>query len=147
MKKTEADRQRELEEAKIAAKREVVEQILDGWVDLDISYQPAFWTISGTYKGEFRVGVNADVYDLAKRMAASVKDQPPAPPPAPPPPVASAELMALLKDDEPLQDGKERLLDEYNLLTQRLLDDRYEMSIAETDRHEAISAILLELRA
>lgn len=58
----------------------------------------------------------------------------------------SGELAALLIGGESLEDGKIRLLREYDALTQKLLDDKYEMGRTETDRHESISAILLELR-
>lgn len=59
---------------------------------------------------------------------------------------ASAELRALLGDEETIKDGKKRLLKEYDKLTQRLHDTRYLMSKREIERSEAISAILLELR-
>lgn len=64
-----------------------------------------------------------------------------------PTPTISDGLAALLDGGETLADGKGRLLVEYDVLTQRLHDERYEMSRAETGRHEAISAILLELRS
>lgn len=144
--KSEIERQRELEQARIEAKKEIAMHILADWDHVRIEHTPSFWTVSGYYKGEQRIGVNTDLIDVCKRMVNSFAT--PAPVETPVQNLqASPELMALLNENEDLQEGKQRLLKEYDMLTQRLLDDKYEMSRVESDRHESISAILLELRS
>lgn len=58
----------------------------------------------------------------------------------------SPALQAMLRPGEDIKVGKKRLLSEYDLLMQSLLDPHYEETPEEVRRHEAISAILLELR-
>jgi hypothetical protein len=133
------------------ATKDEVGKILSEWKDISATQRPQFWVISGLYNGKFHAGINPDPIDLARRMDAIAKSDGVGPrkPPAPIIPVepkVSAELKALLMPNESIQIGKVRLLGEYDLLTQRLLDEKYVMSARETDRHEAISAILLELR-
>lgn len=117
-----------------------VRGILKDWENVSVVRQQGFWLISGTYAGKFHAGVPVDPIDGAKRLDAIAKQT------RVRQPQVSEGLAALLQPDEELHIGKARLLKEYNSLTQKLLDDKYVMVRSETDRHEAISAILLELR-
>ena len=133
-----------------------VKAILADWELVTVERVATLWRIRGVYQGDQHVGVAGmgclredpivlarDMDALAKLQRQIQKTAPPAPPPAV---EVSPELRALLEPDEPINQGKARLLREYDVLTQRLLDDRYVVSAAESARHEAISAILLELR-
>jgi hypothetical protein len=117
----------------------VVREVLRDWSDVNITKHPAFWLISGVYEGRFHAAVPIDAVDGARRLDAIAKDGGRTE-------NISVELMALLVDGEAVDAGKKRLLAEYDSLTQKLLDDRYEMGATESDRHESISAVLLELR-
>lgn len=132
-----------------------VKAVLSDWELVTVERVATLWRIRGVYQGDQHVGVAGtgclrdDPVVLARDMDALARLQRSilkAPPAAPQAAEVSPELRALLEPDEPLNQGKARLLREYDVLTQRLLDDRYVVSAGESARHEAISAILLELR-
>jgi hypothetical protein len=116
-----------------------------GWQRADIQKIGRFYQVSATDPhGREHGGAREDVDGLVEYLVGIGAFAPVAQEPAPV--AVSEELAALLVEDETISQGKDRLLREYDSLTQKLLDDKYEMGRVETDRHEAISAILLELR-
>lgn len=132
-----------------------MEMLNAGWTRADIRMIGSLYQVSATDPyGRSHSGARATLKSLVEYLlsigvappAPVVIPSPPPPPPAPEPPPVSDALAALLEPQESLSDGKRRLLIDYDTLTQRLHDERYEMSREETQRHEAISAILLELR-
>lgn len=119
-----------------------IRMLNEGWKRADIQMVGRLYQVSATDPhGREHGGAREGVASLVEYLI-GIGALKPTPPDNP----VSTELAALLQTDESLKDGKLRLLREYDSLTQRLNDDKYEMSKAETDRHEALSAILLELR-
>lgn len=118
-----------------------------GWSRADITTVGRFYQVSARDPhGREHSGARDSIESLVQYLLEIGALEPRAPSPSTPPRVSDG-LAALLAENETLAEGKRRLLVEYDVLTQRLHDERYEMSRAETGRHEAISAILLELRS
>jgi len=118
-----------------------------GWSRADITKVGRFYQVSGRdLHGREHGGARDSIESLIQYLLEIGALEPRAPG-SPTPSRVSDGLAALLSENESLADGKRRLLVEYDVLTQRLHDERYEMSRAETGRHESISAILLELRS